>query len=105
MRLIGIRILFVKSSDFVNDTPPDLEYNTIMKKKVNFNSIFKLNEDGSIEPLKPINIGGIQMNPGVRLHRGVSLGGVDLFDNMGRDFSVEESDSDGVMTLVGIYEY
>ena len=74
-----------------------------MLKKVNFNSIFKLSEDGSIEPLKAINIGGIQMNPGVKLHRGVSLGGIDLFDNIGRDFSVE--DLDDVLTLVGIYEY
>lgn len=69
--------------------------------KVNFYSLFKLNQDGSVEPLKLIRIGGVQMGPGVRFVRGVSFGNIDLFNYIGRDFSVEEEN--GISIILGIY--
>ena len=69
--------------------------------RMNFYSIFKLNPDGSIEPIRPVRIGGVQMSPGVRFGGGVLFGGVNLSQYVGRDFAVE--DSEGIITIVGIY--
>ena len=69
--------------------------------RMNFYSIFRINSDGSIEPIKPVRIGGVQMGPGVKFGGGVSFGGVNLSQYVGRDFSVE--DSNGIITIVGIY--
>ncbi len=49
-----------------------------MQQKINFYSIFKLHNDGSIEPIRIVRIGGVQMGPGVRFGRGVSVGAIDL---------------------------
>lgn len=69
--------------------------------KLNFHSIFKMNTDGSIEPLRVVRIGGVQFAPGVRIGRGVAFGGVDLFQYVGRDFRVE--DQNGILIITGIY--
>lgn len=69
--------------------------------RINFYQIFKVNTDGSIEPLRMVRIGGIQMGPGVRFGGGVSFGGIDLFQYIGRDFQVEEQS--GILIIVGIY--
>jgi hypothetical protein len=72
-----------------------------MQQRMNFNLIFRLHEDGSIEPIQPVRIGGVQMGPGVRFGRGVSFGNIDLFNFIGRDFAVEERN--GVLILLGIF--
>jgi hypothetical protein len=72
-----------------------------MEKRMSFNSIFRTHPDGSIEPLRPVRIGGVQMGQGVRFGRGVSFGGVDLYQYIGHDFSVQEQG--GVLIIVGIY--
>lgn len=72
-----------------------------MPQRINFYNIFKTNTDGSIEPLKVVRIGGVQMGPGVRFGRGVSFGGVDLALYIGRDFAVEITD--GIYVILGIY--
>lgn len=72
-----------------------------MEQRINFNAIFRIHSDGSIEPLRPVRIGGVQMSPGVRFGRGVSFGGIDLFNFIGRDFSAEEQN--GVLILLGIF--
>ena len=69
--------------------------------RINFNSIFRLNNDGSIEPRQLIRIGRIQMGPGVRLHRGVLFGDLNLYDSVGRDFRTDQED--GVLVLTGVY--
>lgn len=69
--------------------------------RLNFYQIFRVNTDGSIEPLRSVRIGGVQMNPGVRFGRGVSFGGIDLFAYIGRDFQVEEQG--GVLIILGIF--
>ena len=58
--------------------------------RVNFHQIFKLNSDGSIEPIRRIKIGGVEFGPGVRFTRGISFGGIDLSQYIGRDFEVQE---------------
>lgn len=72
-----------------------------MQKRLNFYSIFKQHHDGSLEPLQPVRIGGVQMGQGVRFGRGVSFGGINIFDYIGKDFQVEEKG--GVIILLGIY--
>lgn len=72
-----------------------------MPQRFNFFQIFKVNSDGSIEPIRVVRVGGVQMGPGVRLGRGVSFGGVDLSQFVGRDFKVEEQN--GILIIIGIY--
>jgi len=72
-----------------------------MEQRINFYQIFRVNADDSIEPLRVIRIGGVQMGPGVKFGRGVSFGGVDLSQYIGRDFAVD--DQSGVLVIKGIY--
>jgi hypothetical protein len=72
-----------------------------MAQRINFYSIFRLNQDGSIEPLRAVRIGGVQMGPGVRFGGGVSFGGVDLSQYVGKDFAVEIIDN--IYVITGIY--
>ncbi|OGT07473.1 MAG: hypothetical protein A2X78_03210 [Gammaproteobacteria bacterium GWE2_37_16] len=72
-----------------------------MEQRINFYQIFRINADGSIEPLRIVRIGGVQMAPGVKFGRGVSFGGIDLSQFIGRDFSVE--DQQGVLVIKGIF--
>ena len=69
--------------------------------RTNFNLIFRMNDDGSIEPLLPVRIGGIQMGPGVKFGRGVLFGGIDLYNFIGRDFQTTQEDS--VLVINGVY--
>jgi hypothetical protein len=72
-----------------------------MQQRMNFYQIFRINVDGSIEPIRIVRIGGVQFGPGVRFGSGVSFGGVDLSQYIGRDFQVEEQN--GILIIVGIY--
>lgn len=72
-----------------------------MPHRLNFYQIFKINTDGSIEPLRIVRIGGVQFGPGVRFGGGVSFGGVNLAQYVGRDFQVE--DQNGILIIIGIY--
>lgn len=70
-------------------------------QRLNFYQIFRIHSDGSIEPIRVVRIGGVQIGPGVRFGRGVSFGTLDLFQFVGRDFQVEEQN--GVLIISGIY--
>lgn len=72
-----------------------------MAQRVNFYNLFKVNADGSIEPLKVIRIGGVQFGPGVRFGQGVFFGNVELSQYIGRDFSIEVQN--GVVIILGIF--
>jgi hypothetical protein len=72
-----------------------------MQQRINFYQIFRVNTDGSIEPLRPVRIGGVQMGLGVRFGKGVSFSGIDLSQFIGRDFAVEEQA--GVLVIQGIF--
>ena len=69
--------------------------------RINFYQIFRVNSDGSIEPIRVVRIGGVQMGPGVRFGGGVSFGGLDLSQYIGRDFQAEEQN--GILIILGIY--
>lgn len=68
--------------------------------RINFNQIFRVNADGSIEPLRSVRIGGVQFAPGARF-KNVSFGGIDLSKYIGRDFEIR--DENGVYVITGIY--
>lgn len=72
-----------------------------MPYRLNFYQIFRINDDGSIEPLRIVRIGGVQFGPGVRFGGGVSFGGINLAQYVGRDFQVE--DQNGILIIIGIY--
>lgn len=69
--------------------------------RVNFDSIFIQHPDGSLEPRQRIRVGGVTFGPGVKFNRGVSFGGVDFTNFIGRDFEVETDNS--VLVIKGIY--
>ncbi len=72
-----------------------------MSQTINFYSIFRLNTDGSIEPIHPVRIGSAQLGPGVRFGPGVLFGNIDISKYIGRNFSVEIIN--GVYVIVGIF--
>ena len=72
-----------------------------MEQRLNFYQIFRVNADGSIEPLRIVRMGGVQLSPGVRFGRGVSFSGIDLSKYVGRDLLVEEQE--GVFVIKGIF--
>lgn len=69
--------------------------------KVSFDSIFKINEDGSLEALQRTRIGGATFGSGAKFRKGVSLSGVDFTQFIGHDFEVE-TDGD-VLVIKAIY--
>ena len=69
--------------------------------RLNFNSIFNSNTDGSIEPRQRIRVGGVTFEPGVRFNQGVVIAGVDFSQFRDRDFEV---DVDGdVIVIKGVF--
>lgn len=72
-----------------------------MQRRLNFFQIFRINPDGTIEPIRVVRIGGVQVGPGVRFGRNIYFGGIDLSQYIGRDFQVEERD--GILIIIGIY--
>ena len=69
--------------------------------RVHFWDVFKINSDGSLEPIRRISVGSVQLGPGVKFGKGVLLGGIDLTQYVGRDIEVE--DQSGIYNLKGIY--
>lgn len=46
--------------------------------EVEFLQCFRRNFDGTWAAVKPVNIGGVGMGPGVSFSRGVSMGGMEV---------------------------
>ena len=69
--------------------------------RVTFNSLFKRNPDGSLEPTQTIRIGGVTMSPGVKFTKGVSFSGVDLAQYEGHDLEITMDN--GTPVITGIY--
>lgn len=66
-----------------------------------FNELFTV-QNGTISPKVSIRINGIEMTPGVSFGRGVSFGGVDLAQFIGKDFEVENHN--GIYEIKGYYK-
>lgn len=72
-----------------------------MPQRVNFYNIFRVNDDGSIEPTRTVQIGAVRALPGVKFGRDVSFGGVNFSSFIGRDLEVENET--GVTVITGIF--
>lgn len=74
-----------------------------MQQRKNFNQLFRINLDGSIEPMSPIRVGGVTFGPGVRFKRGTLFSGIDFTYFTGKDFVVVKHE-DGTNEIQGIYK-
>ncbi len=70
--------------------------------RMSFDELFQRNADGMISPRVPVHINGVTMGPGPGSGGGVSFGGVDLPQFMGKDLDVEVRE-DGVHVIKGAY--
>lgn len=70
--------------------------------RVSWNEVFQI-KDGMITPKHVVNIGGIQMSPGVSFGGGVSFSGVDLAQHVGKDLEVIQDKETGIVTITKIY--
>jgi hypothetical protein len=61
-----------------------------MIERMKFSDVFFEREDGSISPILPITINGISMGVGVSFGRGVSMGGVNIFELIDKDLAIEK---------------
>ena len=68
--------------------------------KVPFDSIFIKHPDGSLEPRQRVRIGGVMLSQGSRFSRGVSFGGIDLFQFLGRDLEIQTENDITVITAI-----
>ena len=74
-----------------------------MQERKNFNQLFRINFDGSFEPLTTILIGGVTITPGIRFNRGVLFAGVDFSYFIGKEFDVFVH-PDGTNEIRGVYK-
>lgn len=68
--------------------------------RVAFHELFDTS-GGQIRPKQKVQIGGVQMTPGVMFGGGVSFGGVDLSQYVGHDLEVEYAGD--VAVIKGVY--
>ncbi|MEK6952539.1 MAG: hypothetical protein AABX29_05990 [Nanoarchaeota archaeon] len=69
--------------------------------KVPFNTLFKVNANGSIEPIQQIRVGGITLSPGVILSPGQVIAGIDFSQYRDRNFEIAVDGS--LLVIKGIY--
>jgi hypothetical protein len=69
--------------------------------KVHFDELFTVN-NGAVSPKTTIHINGITMTPSVSFGSGVSFGGTDLTQFIGKFIDVEQM-TDGVYNIKGVY--
>lgn len=69
--------------------------------KISFWEIFNTSPDGSLEPKKRIQIGGVQLGPGIRFSKGIAFGGIDFTLYVGRDLEIDQKGE--VYVITGIY--
>lgn len=69
--------------------------------KLHFSQIFEIT-NGQIAPKVPVHVNGITMTPGVSFSSGVSFGGVDLTQFIGKYLEVENQG--GVIVISGYYQ-
>ena len=71
-------------------------------KRIPFFDIFRMNADGSLTPLRTINVNDVVFGTGVAFGPGVRIGGVDFFRFLGFDIAAREEN--GILILKGFYE-
>lgn len=69
--------------------------------KVHFNDMFTV-QDGMVSPKVVVSIGGATMSPSVSFGGGVSFGGVDLTQYIGKYLEVTVANN--IHTITGLYQ-
>jgi len=69
--------------------------------RVTFDSVFRVNPDGTIEPKQTTRIGGVTISPGITFNKGVGVGGIDLTQFINHDLEI--TTDNGVIVITGIY--
>jgi len=69
--------------------------------RVRFDSVFKVNSDGTITPLQTTRIGGVTITPGVTISGTVGIGGINIAQYVGRDLEI--TTDGGAIVITGIY--
>lgn len=69
--------------------------------RVHFDELFSV-QNGMVQPKTAVHINGITMTPGVSLGGGVSFGGVDLTQFIGKYLEVDRM-PDGVYDIKSVY--
>ena len=67
-----------------------------------FNQIFKENLDGSLTPIKTVQINGLTFGPDISFQKGVASGGIDFHLYKNRDVAAKEEN--GVLNIVGFFK-
>lgn len=73
------------------------EYN-----KYVFNEIFKENLDGSLTPIKTVQVNGIMVGPNVTFQKGVAFGGVDF--HLYKNSHIAAKEENGILNIVGFFK-
>lgn len=69
--------------------------------RVKFDSVFQVNNDGTITPRQTTRIGGVTITPGVTISSGVSIGGINIAQYVDRDLEI--TTDGGAIVITGIY--
>jgi hypothetical protein len=70
--------------------------------RVPFSEVFEINEN-AVTPKHVVNIGGIQMSPGISFEGGVSFSNFNLAEHFGKDLEIEKDKTTGILTISKIY--
>ncbi|OGI57390.1 hypothetical protein A2640_02225 [Candidatus Nomurabacteria bacterium RIFCSPHIGHO2_01_FULL_36_23] len=71
-------------------------------KKYKFSEIFKENLDGSLTPIKPIQINGVTFRSSTSFQKGVAFGGIDFHLYKNRDIAAKEEND--ILNFIGFFK-
>lgn len=69
--------------------------------RVRFDSVFQVNNDGTITPRQTTRIGGVTITPGVIISGTVGIGGINIAQYVGQDLEI--TTDGGAIVITGIY--
>ncbi|MFA5933726.1 MAG: hypothetical protein WC795_00670 [Candidatus Paceibacterota bacterium] len=70
--------------------------------RVNFDSIFIIHPDGSLEPRQRVRVGGVEFGPGVRFQN-TSFGGINFHDPQFFNKDLEIKTDNDTTAITGVY--
>jgi len=73
-----------------------------MIERIPFNEVFTENPDGSLTPLREINVSGVNLGTGVSFQRGVTINGVNFSEY--KQFDIAAENINGILVIKGYYE-
>jgi hypothetical protein len=66
-----------------------------------FDNVFQRNSNGTLTPLRPLQVNTITLGTGTQVGPGVNLGGVNFFEYQNRDIEADEAGD--TLVLRGFY--